>query len=65
MAKHTERLQDLRSRLVESRRNLVDQMTKHPGDASGLWTHFQMIDTMMQAVDRAIEDEDNMESNGS
>lgn len=62
MAEHSDRLRDLRKRIVESRRKLAVSMTKSSSDDQGHWSDFQSVDAMLQTVDRAIEDEENKES---
>jgi hypothetical protein len=61
MAEHADQLQEFRKRIVATRRKLVVDMSKSSSDANGLWNDFLKIDATLQAVDRAIEDEEELE----
>jgi hypothetical protein len=58
MAQHVERLAAARGRLVETRRTLAGELAKpfERGDTEK-WQHFIDLQTTIEAIDRAIQDE--------
>jgi hypothetical protein len=61
MGEHTDALQRLRNGVVKKRRELV---VKSAGASSLTATYFEellLADTIIAAIDRAIEDEDKLE----
>lgn len=57
MADHEEHLQDVRKKIVAARRNVVARIAKSEGETQAMWNDLLKFDAVLQAVDRAIEDE--------